>query len=55
MDFAVSSLLRDAPQYSRAYGADRSAAGGRQADFLAPAHREQPQCTHGIVHFINHL
>jgi len=55
MDFAGPSLLRDAAQYRRAYGAGRSAAGGRQADFLAPAHREQPQGTHGIVHFINHL
>jgi hypothetical protein len=55
MDFAGVSLLGDAAQYRRANGAGRGAAGGHQADFLAPAHREQPQGAHGVVHFINHL
>jgi len=56
MDFAGLSLLRlvDA-QYRRAQGAGCGTAGYRQADFLAPAHREQPQCTHGIVQFVDHL
>lgn len=55
MDFAGLRRLREAPQYSRAYSAGRGAAGGHQAYFLAPTHCEQPQGTHGIVHFIDHL
>src|SRR5277367_3426410 len=51
----VRARSGDAAQQRGAYGAGRSAAGDREADLLAPAHGEQPQCTDCIVDFVNHL